>query len=63
MQKINTGICQSRLQIGQPCYFVNWVQYDENKYEFFNTVYEMYKLKERLQKQQQPCTSTNVTQQ
>lgn len=45
---INKGICQSRLQQNKPSFFVNWQEEGEQKYEFFTTVYSMYKLYDKL---------------
>lgn len=45
---INTGICQNRLQQNKPCFFVNWLENGEQKYEFFSTVYSTNKLFEKL---------------
>lgn len=50
---VNKGICEGRAWEGKKkCLFVNWQQDGENKYEFFEAVYPMYKLYEKLIKQQ-----------
>ena len=45
---VNKGICQSRLQQNKPSYFVNWQENGEQNYQFFTTVFSMYKLYDKL---------------
>lgn len=40
----------SRLQLGEPCYFVNWQQDGQNMYEFFSLRFACETFKNRLLK-------------
>lgn len=35
IENINTGVCARRVQSGEPCFFVNWIQGGEAHYRFF----------------------------
>lgn len=48
IEHVNKGICQWRATNGKPCYFVNWMENGENKYEFFTLPYAMYARYNRL---------------
>lgn len=50
IESINIGLCMSRLQLGEPCYFVNWQQDGQNMYEFFSLRFACETFKNRLLK-------------
>lgn len=41
---VNSGVCQSRVQLKDPKpYFINWQQNGKNKYKFFRFPFELHK--------------------
>lgn len=48
IENVNTGVCHRRVQSGEPCFFVNWVQDGENQYRFFSLRFACEALKIRL---------------
>lgn len=48
IENINTGICHSRAQLNQPCFFVNWRQDGKNEYKFFTQRFMLESFKNNL---------------
>lgn len=50
IENVNTGICHYRAANNEPCFFVNWMENGQNKYEFFTILSFREQLKNRLLK-------------
>lgn len=57
IENVTKGICQGRAWEGRKdCFFVQWVDDGKNQYEFYRTVYEMYKKYDSLIEKQNTKT-------
>jgi hypothetical protein len=52
IENVNEGMCQWRATNNKPCFFVNWTQDGENKYQFFSIISSRETFKQRLLKLQ-----------
>lgn len=48
-ENVNIGICQSRLQLNQPSFFVSWIKNKQQNYEFFSLRFMAESLKTKLE--------------
>jgi hypothetical protein len=48
ISRVNIGICHRRVQVGEPPFFVNWVEDGESKYKFFAVRFLCESFKDRL---------------
>jgi len=48
IENVNIGVCHRRVQIGEACFFVNWMQDGENQYKFFELRFACEDFKNRL---------------
>jgi len=51
-KNINIGICHSLVQLGEPCFFVNWQEAGKNNYKFFTQRFMCESFKNNLKQKQ-----------